>query len=78
MRISDRLYDILKWVSCICIPAVVVFLGVVLGVLEVNPQTINVVVTIIGAIGTLIGALIGVSTAAYKKEKQNGTDKSET
>lgn len=76
MRIPDKWYNILKWVACICIPAIVAFLGVVLGVLDVDPKTVNVVTTIIGAVGTLIGALIGVSTVAYNKEKgaQNGKD----
>lgn len=71
MKISNRVYDILKWVAIICIPAVVTFLSVVLGVLEVDPKTINIIVTIISAVGTLIGTLIGVSTAAYNKEKDN-------
>lgn len=72
MKISNRVYDILKWIAIICIPAVVTFLSVVLGVLEIDPKTINVIVTIISAIGTLIGTLIGVSTANYNKEKKNG------
>lgn len=71
MKISNRVYDILKWVAIICIPAVVTFLSVVLGVLEVDPKTINIIVTIISAVGTLIGTLIGVSTAAYNKEKDH-------
>ena len=50
------------------------FLSVVLGVLDVDPKTVNVIVTIISAVGTLIGTLIGVSTSAYKKEKEE-TDK---
>lgn len=74
MRISDKLYTILKWIAIICIPALVTFLSVVLGVLDVNPKTVNVIVTIISAVGTLIGTLIGVSTSAYKKEKEE-TDK---
>lgn len=65
--IPDKLYTILKWVAVICIPAIVTFLSVVLGVLEVDPKTINIVTTIIAAIGTLIGTLIGVSTNQYKK-----------
>lgn len=69
MRISDNLYNILKWIALICIPAVVTFLSVVLGVLEVDPKAINIVTTIIAAIGTLIGSLIGVSTKAYNKGK---------
>lgn len=71
MRLSNKVYDWLKWIACICIPAVVTFLGVVLGVLDVNPKTVNIIVTIIGAFGTLIGTLIGVSTIAYNKEKSN-------
>lgn len=70
MRIPDKVYDVLKWIALICIPAVVTFLSVVLGVLDVDPKVVNVVVTIIAAIGTLIGSLIGVSTKAYKKEQE--------
>lgn len=70
MKISDKLYNILKWVALICIPALVTFLSVVLGVLDVDPKTVNIVVTILAAIGTLIGSLIGVSTSAYNKERK--------
>ena len=69
MQISNKLYDVLKWIALICIPAVTTFLSVVLGVLEVDPKTINIIVTIIAAVGTLIGSLIGVSTSAYNKNK---------
>lgn len=82
MSLPDKVYTILKWVALICIPAVTTFLSVVLGVLEVDPKTINIVVTIIAALGTLIGSLIGVSTAQYKKDhniviedKNNGDTK---
>lgn len=69
MKIPNRIYDVLKWIALICIPAIVTFLSVVLGVLDVDPKTVNVVVTIISAVGTLIGSLIGVSTSAYNKSK---------
>lgn len=72
MKFPDKVYDVLKWVSLICIPAIVTFLSVVLGVLEVEPKTINIIVTIITAIGTLIGSLIKVSTSAYNKQKGAG------
>lgn len=71
MKLKNSIYDVLKWIALICIPAVVTFLSVVLGVLEVEPHTINVLTTIVSAVGTLIGTLIGVSTAAYNKEKNN-------
>jgi hypothetical protein len=69
MKIPNRIYDVLKWIALICIPAIVTFLSVVLGVLDVDPKTVNVVVTIISAVGTLIGTLIGVSSANYNKNK---------
>ena len=72
MRIPDSLYDVLKWVALICIPALVTFLSVVLGVLDVDPRTVNIILTIMTAAGTLIGSLIGVSTKAYNKEKEEG------
>lgn len=72
MKLPDKVYNILKWIALICIPAVSIFLSVVLGVLEVDPKTINIIVTIISAIGTLIGSLIGVSTANYNKSKKEG------
>ena len=72
MKFPDRIYNVLKWIALICIPAITTFLSVVLGVLETDPKTINIIVTIIAAIGTLIGSLIGVSTAAYNKDKDKG------
>lgn len=76
--IPNKVYDYLKWIALICIPAVVTFLSVVLGVLETSPKTINIITTILGAIGTLIGTLIGVSTSAYNKQKgeQDGENNS--
>ena len=74
MKIPNRIYDVLKWIALICIPAIVTFLSVVLGVLDVDPKTVNVVVTIISAVGTLIGTLIGVSSVNYKKDKGGGTN----
>ena len=69
IKLSDKVYLILKWIAIIAIPALVTFLSVVLGVLDVDAKTVNIIVTIISAVGTLIGTLIGVSTANYNKDK---------
>lgn len=76
IKLKNSWYDVLKWIALIAIPAIVTFLSVVLGVLEAEPHTINVITTILSAVGTLIGALIGVSTSAYNKQKgaDNGED----
>ena len=76
IKLQNSVYDTLKWIALIAIPAIVTFLSVVLGVLEIDPKTINVITTILSAIGTLIGALIGVSTANYNKEAKNGENNS--
>lgn len=65
---SNKLYDILKWVCLIAIPAVVTFLTTCLPVWGVADSTQTVIITTISAIGTLIGALIAVSTVQYNKK----------
>ena len=77
MIIPDKVYNILKWIAMIAIPALVTFLSVVLGVLDVDPKTVNIIVTIIAAVGTLIGSLIGVSTSNYNKKntQENSEEK---
>ena len=59
MKIPDKLYNVLKWIAVICIPAIVTFLSVVLPALKVDAETVNTITTIISAVGVLIGALIG-------------------
>lgn len=67
--ISNKMYDVLKWVTMICIPAVTtayVGLSAVWG----WPYATEVAKTS-AVICTLLGALLGISTAQYnKKENQ--------
>lgn len=65
MIFPDNVYKILKWVSIIAIPALVTFLGVVLPACGVDPGLVKNIVTIVAAVGTLIGALIGISNKNY-------------
>ena len=68
MKMPDKLYDILKWVCLICLPALAVFyftLSKIWGLpygAEI-PATIN-------AVAVLIGALIGISQYAINKEEK--------
>lgn len=66
--ISNKMYDILKWVTMICIPALTtayVGLSAVWG----WPYATEVAKTS-AVICTLLGALLGISTAQYNKENQ--------
>ena len=67
MKLSDKVYDVLKWVALICIPALATFYSVCAGVwgwpyADEIARTAN-------AVCILLGALLGISTATYYKEK---------
>ena len=69
MRIPDHVYDVLKWICMICIPALTtayVGLAAVWG----WPYAEEVAKTS-AVVCTLIGALLGISTAEYRKEQNN-------
>lgn len=66
MKLNDKLYEILKWIGLICLPALAWFVtevGTDIGI--TNADT---VAKVLNATGTLLGILIGVSTYNYRKE----------
>ena len=68
MIMSDKIYDILKWVALIFIPA--------LGTLYFALSTIwglpygEEIVGTLTAVDTFLGALLGISTYQYNKEEE--------
>ena len=66
--LPDKAYNILKWVGLVALPAVGTFVGTV-GTAVEWPMT-TIAVTVITAAGTLVGALIGVTTAAAKHSNE--------
>ena len=67
MKFPDKVYDVLKWICMIVLPACGTFYFAVAGIWNL-PYPEQIVGTI-AAVTTLIGALIGISTAAYNKQK---------
>ena len=65
MKLPNKLYDWLKWISLVCIPAIATFY-VVCGQIWGWPYTEQISKTA-NAICVLIGALIGISTAEYNR-----------
>lgn len=61
MRLSDPVYNFLKWFALICLPALAVLVSVVLPVWHVGEDLVKPLVVTINAVGAFIGALIGVS-----------------
>ena len=69
MTLNSKVYDILKWITMICIPALTtayVGLSAVWG----WPYATEVAKTS-AVICTLLGALLGISTAQYNKDQND-------
>lgn len=72
IQLNDRVYDVLKWLCLIVLPAAGVLYAALAGLWS-WPYTMEVVGTI-AAVETFLGALLGVSTAQYNKGGRNDAD----
>ena len=72
MKIPSKWYDVLKYVSMIALPAICCFLSTIGDIWGIGLMP-KVVATIM-ALGTLLGALLQISTNKYWKEKQNESE----
>ena len=68
MKFPDKVYDILKWVALVVLDAVGVFYSTIASIYGL-PLGDEILKTC-AALSLLVGALIGVSTAQYNKEKK--------
>jgi len=67
MKMSNKVYDVLKWIALILLPALGT-LYFALAKIWGFPYSAEIVGTI-SAVDAFLGALLGISTANYKKEK---------
>ena len=69
MKIPDKIYDVLKWVLLIVIPAFEVCLNAMAAAWGWNIplEAINISIS---AIATFVGVCLGISTTAYNSEKK--------
>ena len=65
MIFSDKVYDILKWVAIVCLPALSVFINVIGKIWGFGEIAVLISQTIT-AVAVLLGALLGVSAIQYK------------
>lgn len=72
MIIPNKIYNILKWVLVIAVPALITFLTTIFALYHI--PHIEIVVGTISAVATFLGALIGVSTKAYNKRLDDLND----
>lgn len=67
MKLSNKVYDILKWIALYLLPAMGTLYFALSGIWGL-PYGEQVVGTITAA-DTFLGVLLGISSAAYKKEQ---------
>lgn len=68
MKINDKLYNVLKWVTMIALPAIGTLYFTLSGIWGF-PYAEQVIGTIT-AISTFLGVLLGISTSQYNKSKK--------
>lgn len=70
MKLSNRVYDVLKWIALYLLPALGTLYFALAGIWAF-PYGEEVVGTIT-ALDTFLGVLLGISTAQYNKGNANG------
>lgn len=65
---SDKIYDILKWITLVFLPALTTLTGVILN--SFNVSCTDIVLTIMTAVTTFLGAILGISNINYNKNKE--------
>ncbi len=66
MMLNNRVYDVMKWVSLVCLPALGTLYFALAGIWGF-PYGEQIVGTIM-AIDTFLGALLGISSIQYNKK----------
>lgn len=73
MIFSDKVYNILKWIATVCLPALASLTLVIGQIWSLTDWTVPIGATI-AAVATFLGALLGVSSIQYAKIKGGETD----
>lgn len=69
MKLENRIYDVLKWVAILFLPALATLVAVVFKIWDIPYG--NEIAQTITALATFLGAILGISSLQYKG-KSNG------
>lgn len=70
MKLPNRLFDVLKWVAILFLPALAILIRTVFAIWSI-PYGEEISSTIV-ALQVFLGAILGVSTLNYNKEAADG------
>ena len=73
LQLNNKVYDVLKWIVLIVLPACTALYSALASVWGWG--YVEQVTTTISAVSLFLGALIGVSTASFNKEKENESER---
>ena len=65
---SNKVYDVLKWISLVFLPALITFAGVVMN--SFQWEYTDIALTIAVAFNTFLGTVLGVSNITYKNKTE--------
>lgn len=65
---SNKVYDVLKWITLVFLPAATTLIGVVLNTFNIDCT--DIVLTIMTAVTTFMGAILGISNINYKNKEK--------
>ena len=73
MKMSDKVYNVLKWIAMVVLPAIGTLYFTLSGIwgFPFGEQ----IVGTIAAVDTFLGVILGISTAQYNKSKSSGETK---
>ena len=71
MKLPGRVYDVLKWLLLIVVPAFITLFSIIVQTWNINIP-LDAIVTTISAVSTFIGVCIGISTVNYNKSLEAG------
>lgn len=69
MKLTDKTYDILKYIAQVFLPALTVFVGVVLECFHVESAAI--IITIMTAFDAFLGKILMISADNYYDKKED-------
>ena len=69
MKMNDKVYDVLKWIAMILLPAIATLYFTLASIWGL-PYAEQIVGTITG-IDTFLGVILGISTSQYNKKGRN-------